>query len=218
MIVHYWVTICWSFRCTPDSSVKPETVHQPVSCQTTCPARSKQMFRIVWVVATNDMDGLQAVGDRLCDICDFGRIHLITAIFSHEQSYSLTSLWTPDSIPCVHKLAPNDSQSSNPFLHTKYSFQHFNLLIASHYSVTWQTLSTNRVPILPGFLLPNGPFYFSYLTLVHSYSRIGPMMSSMSCPNTIRVTNISSSTASWCLVVYGFVWRWNLIVQYWRSW
>ena len=42
------------------------------------------MFRIVWVAATNDMDGLQPVGDRQCDICDFGRIHLTTAIFGHE--------------------------------------------------------------------------------------------------------------------------------------
>ena len=44
---------------------------------------SKQMFRIVWI-ETNDMDGLQAVGDRRCDISDFGRIHLTTAILSHE--------------------------------------------------------------------------------------------------------------------------------------
>ena len=42
------------------------------------------MFRIVWIEATNDMDGLQAVGDRRCGICDLGRTHLATAIFSHE--------------------------------------------------------------------------------------------------------------------------------------
>ena len=30
------------------------------------------------------MDGFQVVGDSLCDIGDFGRIHLATAIFSHE--------------------------------------------------------------------------------------------------------------------------------------
>ena len=55
-----------------------------LSCQTTCPTRSKQMFRIVWIEATNDMDGLQAVGDRRCDICDFGRTHFATAILDHE--------------------------------------------------------------------------------------------------------------------------------------
>ena len=32
VIVHYWVPICWSFRCTLDSSVKAETVDQPISC------------------------------------------------------------------------------------------------------------------------------------------------------------------------------------------
>lgn len=30
------------------------------------------------------MDGFQVVGDSLCDVGDFGRIHLTTAIFSHE--------------------------------------------------------------------------------------------------------------------------------------
>ena len=72
------------------------------------------MFRIVWVAATNDMDGLQPVGDRLCDICDFGRIHLTTTIFGHE-------------------LSPTQTRThSNPCLYIKYSFQHFNLLISSH--------------------------------------------------------------------------------------
>ena len=81
---------------------------------------------------------------------------------------------TACSIPRVHKLAPNDSQSSNPFepisLHQIFPTYSFPAIIPSPDKpfpliefLFFQDFWLPNGPIPPGFLLPNGPFYFPIL-------------------------------------------------------
>ena len=173
------MSICCSFHCTPEISTKAGVLRfNPVIFEIVYDSRiiSPWMgFRLLEIVCV--------ILVILTESSHYGNLQL------WAQSYPLTSLWTPDSIPCVHKLASNDSQSSNPLPCIKCSDQHFNLLVASHYSVTWSLileLMWRRCPVVYG--------------------------------HGIGVVVCGTFTHFVYVVFGGFAWRWNSIVRYWRSW